>query len=339
MMGKSQRKGFMDELFLGIDLGGTNVEVGLLDEKGAILARDSFATQVELGPKSVIERMARSCEKLISKSGVSRDKVKAVGIGSPGPLSVAKGIIIKPCNLPGYVNVALRAEISSKLQIPALLNNDANVACWGEFWMGAGKDVKDMVMFTLGTGIGGGIISNGELMTGCDDNAAELGHIIIEAGGRRCGCGQLGCVEAYASANSTAARATEALDQGRPSSMEKVRKQNNAITCKDVFDHAAAGDKLANEIIDGTAKALAQVCINMLHTTEPAVIVLAGGMIKAGQVIADRVSDYFQKMVWTIKKEPTKICLAQLGGDTAIIGAAGLALDAYKKRRLCPIGQ
>jgi len=329
----------MDELFLGIDLGGTNVEVGLLDTQGAILARDSFATEVKLGPKSVIERMAQACEKLIAKNNIKRDRVKGVGVGSPGPLSIAKGILINPCNLPGYANVALRAGVSGKLQIPAILNNDANVACWGEFWMGAGKDVKDMVMFTLGTGIGGGIISNGELLTGYDDNAAELGHIIIESGGRRCGCGQLGCVEAYASANATAARAIEALEQGRPSSMEKVRKQNNTITCKDVFEHAAAGDKLANEIIDGTAQALAQVCVNMLHTTEPEMIVLAGGMIKAGTLIADRTAHYFQKMVWTIKKEPTKICLAKLGGDTAIIGAAGLALHAYKKRSLYPIGK
>jgi len=199
------------------------------------------------------------------------------------------------------------------------------VACWGEYAVGAGKGVKDMVFFTLGTGIGGGIISSGELVHGCAENAAELGHMIIYPDGRECNCGQRGCVEAYASADSTARRAREAVEGGAESSLKKVLNEKGQITSKDVYEHLAAGDKLAKEIADGTAKALAITCINMLHTTEPKRIVFAGGMIAAGDILLNRIKDYFNEYIWTLKKEPVEICFATLGEDAGIIGAAALA--------------
>ena len=328
----------MAEYFLGIDLGGTNVVTALLDNYGQTVAQDSFPTLADQGPKPLVERMVASCNKLILEISVNRNDVKALGIGSPGPLSVAEGKIINSPNLKGFVNFPLRAECSGKLGIPGVLDNDANVACWGEFWLGAGKDVTDMVMFTLGTGIGGGIVSQGELVHGSEDNAAELGHMIIVPDGRLCGCGQRGCIEAYASATHTAKRAEEALAEGRKSTLQQIFQESGSVSCKDVFDHAQAGDSLAIEIVDGTAKALAQASINMRHITEPQLVVLTGGMIKAGDILTKKVRRFFDEMIWTLKKESLEIRLATLGGDAGCIGAAGLALHAYEKGNLPPVG-
>jgi glucokinase len=225
--------------------------------------------------------------------------------------------------------------LNEKLGAPIVFDNDANVACWGEYAVGAGKGVKDMVFFTLGTGIGGGIISKGELVHGCDENAAELGHMIIYPDGRNCNCGQRGCVEAYASADSTARRAAEALEAGAESSLKKVLDEKGQITSKDIYEHLANGDKLAKEITDGTAKALAITCINMLHTTEPKRIVFAGGMIAAGDILLNRIKDFFNEYIWTLKKEMVEICFATLGEDAGIIGAAALAQHAKQQGKFC----
>jgi glucokinase len=328
----------MSEYFLGMDLGGTNVAIGLLDSQGKMIARDSQPTQVELGPEALVSRVAAGCAKLIEKNQLLADQIKAAGIGTPGPLSIAQGKIIKAGNLPGFDNFRLRGELSGALNIPAVLDNDANAACWGEFWLGAGKDIADMIMFTLGTGIGGGIVCAGELIHGSLDNAAELGHMIIEPGGRLCTCGQLGCLEAYASASQTAKRAQEAIQDGRNSAMQKILDQNGEITCKDVFDCAKDGDKLASEIIDGTARALAVACVNMNHITEPDRVVLTGGMIHAGDILLDKVRKLYREMMWKLNYPAMEICFAQLGDDAGVIGAAGLALHAHQQGTLSPVG-
>ena len=191
-------------------------------------------------------------------------------------------------------------------------------------------DIEDMVFFTLGTGIGGGVVVNGRLVKGCCGNAAELGHIIIYPNGRQCNCGQRGCVEAYASASSTAARAAEAVRAGEQSSLKKVLEEKGQITCKDVYEHLAAGDKLAKKITDETAEALAIVCVNMLHTIEPERIVFSGGMIAAGDVLLGGIRHFFKKHIWTLKAESPQICFATLGEDAGIIGAAALAKQAQK---------
>ena len=327
----------MKEYFFGIDLGGTNTGACLIDSHGHVVARESQPSQIELGPVSLTERLTDTCKNLAQKAKLAADSIKAVGIGSPGPLS-KQGKIIKAGNLPGFDNFPLRAEFSNRLQLPAVLDNDANVACWGEFWLGAGKHNTDMALLTLGTGIGGGLVCAGELVHGSDDNAAELGHMIIQPGGRLCSCGQHGCLESHASASHTAARAAEALDQGRTSRMQQTLRENGSLTCKDVFDHAKDGDELAMEVVDGTARALAQACVNLRHITEPQRVVFSGGMINAGDFLLDRIQRFYQDMMWTIKTESMEICLAQLGSEAGVIGAAGLALHAWQQGTLCPVG-
>jgi len=324
----------MSETYVGIDVGGTNIKIGLFDSDLNSICKTSITTNADMGPDIVIGNMAQTVEKLINEANLTLNDIVAVGIGTPGPAKYSEGIIIRSTNMPKFENVPICRMLNEKLGAPVVFDNDANVACWGEYVVGAGKGVKDIVFFTLGTGIGGGIVSNGELVHGCDENGAELGHMIIYPDGRSCNCGQKGCVEAYASADSTARRATEALEAGAKSSLKQVLDEKGKITSKDVYEHLAAGDELAKEITDGTAKALAITCINMLHTTEPRRIIFTGGMIAAGDTLLIRIKHYFNEHIWAMKKETVEICFATLGEDTGIIGAAALARHAKQQGKL-----
>ncbi len=319
----------MGKVYIGIDLGGTNIKIGLFDSDLNIMRKTSVPTEADMGPDVVFGNMAEASLKLVAEAGLDKSDIQAVGVGTPGPAQYSKGIIIKSTNMPKLKNVPVNAILQEKIGAPVALENDANVACWGEYSAGAGKGVKDVVFFTLGTGIGGGIVCNGELVHGCAENGAELGHMIIYPDGRYCNCGQRGCVEAYASADSTARRAQEAVEAGRESSLKKVLDEKGKITAKDVYQHVAAGDELAIEIAEGTAEALAVTCINMLHTTEPKRILFSGGMIAAGDVLLDAIKRHFQERIWNLKKEDVEICFATLGEDTGIIGAAALARHSY----------
>jgi len=324
----------MGEILVGIDLGGTNVKVGCFDSALKLIDKASAATEADMGPEAVVERIGRTTDNLLAINNLPVDSLAAAGIGAPGPARLDEGIIIASPNMPLFKNVPLRKMLSQRLHAPVVLENDANAACWGEFVLGAGKDINNMVFFTLGTGIGGGIITDDKLVHGSADNAAELGHIIIYPDGRKCACGQRGCVEAYASADSTARRAVEAIEAGAESSLKRVLDEKGRITSKDVYEHLAAGDELAKQITDGTAKALGLVCINMLHSTEPGRIVFAGGMIAAGDVLLNRIKDFFDEQIWSLKKETVEITFATLGEDAGIIGAAALAKKAKDERAI-----
>lgn len=315
------------QILVGIDLGGTNIKIGCFDLDLCLLAKESVPTEAGMPPNAVVRRLSQAVLDLVSKIDSGKPRPLAVGIGSPGPADYKKGIIFECANLPTFKNVPLPKLLSEQLRCPVAFDNDANVACYGEFVVGAGKDIQDMVFFTLGTGIGCGIVSNGRLIQGATGNAAEVGHMIIFPDGRQCNCGQKGCVEAYASASSTARRATEAIISGRPSSLKPVLDSKGQITAKDVYEHLALGDPLAREITDQTARALAIACINILHTTDPARIVFSGGMIAAGQVLLDRIRYYFDQEIWRLKKEHVQIVFASLGEDAGIIGAAAMARD------------
>lgn len=314
----------MSEIFVGIDVGGTNIKIGCFDSQLKLICKTSVATEADMGPEVVVDKMAQTVEKLLAGAGLSGQDVCAAGIGTPGLANYRDGLIISATNMPKFKNVPIRQMLGERLGKPVVFENDANAACWGEYVVGAGKGVRDMVFFTLGTGIGGGIICDGKLVHGCGGNGAELGHIIIYPDGRKCNCGQRGCVEAYASASSTAKRATEAIEAGVQSSLKKVLEKRGEISCKDVYEHLASGDELARQIADETAKALALLCVNVLHGTEPKRIVFAGGMIAAGDILLNRIKDYFNEQIWSLKPETVEICFATLGEDAGIIGAAAL---------------
>jgi len=322
----------VSEIYIGIDLGGTNIKIGCFDSELKLIGKTSVATKADMGPEVVVERINEGARELLADNNISMESVKAAGIGVPGPSNIEKGIIVVAPNLPSFKNVPIKDMLSAKFGKPVVFENDANAACWGEHAVGAGKGIDNMVFFTLGTGIGGGIITEGKLLHGFNNNATELGHLIVRPGGRVCGCGQKGCVEAHASASSTAARAQEAIEAGAESSLKKVLEDNKQITCKDVFEHAKAGDKFATETVEETAKCLAILCIDMLHTTGPEQIVFAGGMIAAGEQLLGRIKHYYKEYLWTLKSEKTEICFATLGEDAGIIGTAALALHETKNK-------
>ena len=322
----------MGKCFIGIDLGGTNIKFGIFDGDLKLVSKASAATFADMGPDAVVETIGKNIERLLKKLGFGADDIISIGMGSPGPAKYREGIIIKSTNMPKFVNVPIAKMVSERLERkPIFFENDANAACFGEYTSGAGKGVRDMVFFTLGTGVGGGIIHDGKLVRGCGDNGAELGHMIVFPGGRLCNCGQRGCVEAYASASNIAKRATEAIDSGSYSSLRKVLEEKGAITSEDVYEHLGFGDELAKEVTEKAAEALGIICVNMLHATEPKRIVFGGGMIGAGDVLLERIKYYFKKYVWNLKEEKTEICFAVLGEDAGIIGAAMLARELEKR--------
>lgn len=318
----------MADNFIGIDLGGTNIKIGCFSADMKPLWKTSIPIDAQMEPAAVFDRMVETIKEMADKKNTPLETIKAVGIGSPGPARYSEGILIRCTNLPKFRNVPITKMLKEKLGKPVVLDNDANAACLGEFIAGAGKNIKSMVFFTLGTGIGGGIISDGKLLRGSNGNAAELGHTIVQLNGRLCNCGQKGCAEAYASASNTAKRAAEAIEAGEKSSLKTVLERNGQITCKDVYEHLAKGDKLAKKITDETTEVLAVLCVNALHCSEPERIVFAGGMIAAGKPLLDRIKHYFKQYIWKIKIEDTvEICFATLGEDAGIIGAAALAKE------------
>jgi glucokinase len=317
----------MGRFLIGIDLGGTNIKVGCFDHELRLITNTSVTTGVDMGPNVVVDRMVEAISDLLTADGSGLADISAAGIGTPGPADYRGGILIKSTNMPTFKNVPIRQMLSDRLHCPVAFENDGNVACFGEFSVGAGKDVDDIVFFTLGTGIGCGIVSSGRLIQGATGNAAEVGHMIVDPKGEQCNCGQRGCVEVIASASNTARRATNAVEAGEPSSLKQILDETGEITCKDVYQHLGQGDALAQRITDETHHALAVMCVNMLHVTDPARIVFTGGMIAAGEVLLKGIQTRFDQYMWTLRKETVEIVFASLGEDAGIIGAAALGRD------------
>lgn len=311
---------------VGIDLGGTNIKFGIVKTTGEVVHKLSIPTEGQTGPSGVIKRMCDGTLEVIRQAGLCKERILAVGIGAPGAMSHKLGLIIAPPNLPGWKDVPLRDRITAGTGIPANLENDANAAAYGEFWAGGGKGTNDMVFFTLGTGIGGGVIIDGKLVRGYFDNGAELGHMIVVPNGRLCGCGQYGCVEAYASAHFTAVRAVEAIKNGEKSVLKERLDKGLPVETPDVVKAAKAGDALAFRIWDETCRLLATACVNMQHFSNPQKILLGGGMIGAGDYLLEPVRKHFLDMTWKAVKDYPDIEFATLGNDAGFIGAAGLAL-------------
>ncbi len=246
-------------------------------------------------------------------------------MGAPGPLSHAEGVIHHAPNLPGWENVPLRDELAAGSGFAVTLENDANAAAYGEYAAGAGRDVDDMVMLTLGTGVGGGIVLGGQLWRGAFDSAGELGHTIVVPDGRACPCGQRGCLERYASAQAVAQRLCEAVRAGAESTL-KVRVLNEEeLDARDVLAARNAGDALAQRIWDETCYYLAVAAVNLQHLLNPQLIVLAGGLINAGAELLDPVRKHFDEQSWKIAPDAPQIEFAKLGTDAGTIGAAALA--------------
>jgi glucokinase len=310
---------------IGIDLGGTNLKGGICDPVGTLVRRESIDTQAEHGFEHVLGRMAGLVDRLLRQSGLTKTQIAGIGVGAPGPMSHARGVIHQAPNLPGWVNIPLRDRFADATGLPVVLENDANAAAFGEFTAGAGRDVRNMVMLTLGTGIGGGIVLDGKLWRGSFDNAGEIGHTVVVPDGRACPCGQKGCLERYASANAVAERVSEAVRAGEDSLLKPKVAGGQPFDARDVVAAVDTGDPLAARIWDETCYYLALAAVNLRHVLNPELVVFAGGLINAGPRLLERVCAHFERLSWKIAPDAPRLALATLGSDAGTIGAAALA--------------
>ncbi len=313
---------------MGVDIGGTNTVFGIVDARGQVLASDSIKTLKHANFDDYIQELHDGMERLI-KANDAEDKIQGIGIGAPNA-NYYTGEIQNPPNLPWGSIIPLAEKLSKIFNgLPVSVTNDANAAALGEMTYGAARGMKDFIMITLGTGVGSGIVVNGQLVYGHDGFAGELGHLVVKRNnGRICGCGRTGCLEAYCSATGVARTAREFLEiSNEPSSLRNLQIEN--ITSKDVYDAAVAGDKLAKDIFDYTGKILGESLADMVAFSSPQAIILFGGLAKSGDLLLRPLKESFEKSLFPIFKGKTKIILSELKeSDAAILGASALGWEA-----------
>ncbi len=315
--------------YWGIDIGGTRVKLGLVNTDGDVLVSSVIDTLVENGPDDLVDRIAQTCKGLLLTEKIPSDMVRAFGVGSPGPMSQNKGTLLDPGNLPGFENYPIRDRLAQLLERPGVLENDVNAICWAEFKFGAGRDVETMVMLALGTGVGGGIIYQSELIQGAKGNGAELGHMIVVDQGRECKCGQQGCLESYASASHVVKRTKEKLDLGLDSTLKEVINENHHLTCEAIFEHAEDGDDVAVDIVNSVARTLAQTAVNLDHIFEPELCVLGGGVSKSGEFLLSQVREHYHDMMWDLNPATMEFAITELDDHAGVLGSAALCFDKF----------
>jgi glucokinase len=318
--------------YLGIDLGGTNIKSGVVDDHGRPLSSVSLETQAELGPEVGLKNLAEAGRRAVSASGLNWDQIAAVGLGSPGTMDLSRGMLLEPPNLPGWNQLPIRDLLAEKLGKPTIFQNDANAAGYGEYWAGAGRNTRSLVLFTLGTGIGCGIVVDGRVVEGRHSHGGECGHIIIQMdNARQCSCGAYGHLEAYASATALVKRALEALAQSHePSLLRKLPADD--LSSRAIDDAARAGDKLAKRLMRETAHYLAVGAVCLMHTIDPDIVLFSGGMIAAGQPFLEDIRHDIRDMAFPTLARTVRIEYAALGGDAGFIGAAGCARMAFGEK-------
>ncbi len=312
------------EYYVGLDVGGTSMKAGVVSEDGKPLSNVSLPTEASKGQEYGLERMCETIELAVSKAKLTMGKIRAIGVATPGTMDIPGGIILDPPNLKPWANVPVRQYIHEKFNLPTAFQNDANAASYGEYWVGAGREYNSMVLFTLGTGVGGGIVIGDRVIEGEHSHGAELGHMKIEmTNPRQCGCGRWGCLEAYASATAVVKRTLEALKKAEESlHLADISQSEQGLTSRDVFEAASNGDTLGDRIVEETAFYLAVGSINMMHSINPNAIVFAGGMIAAGESFLNRIRKHVLGMAFPVPGERTTLRYAQLGNDAGFIGAA-----------------
>ncbi len=319
----------MAKYCLGIDLGGTYVKCVAVDADRRPGAIRQVATPSGRGADAVAGAMAAAGREVLAAQGIAPGEVIGVGIGAPGPLRISEGIVVATPNISGMENYPLARRVGEALHLPTILENDANAAAFGEHLCGAGSG-GDMVMLTLGTGVGSGIIIDGRILHGAHEIGGELGHMIVVPYGEECGCGQRGCLERYCSATYIAKVARRRIEEeGADSALAEILRRKGDVDAKDINDARKAGDRLAAEAWNQGAYYLALGCVNICRIFDPDEILLTGGMTKAGEDLMDPLLKHFRRLHWRLTEPKTRIAIAQLGNDAGAIGAAGVAWQAF----------
>ena len=289
----------MKKYGFGIDVGGTTVKVGFFETSGALLDKWEIKTNTANGGEAILPDIAKTIEEKLSKEGISKDEVQGIGIGVPGP--VLNASVVTRCVNLGWGEIDVAGTLSKIIGLPVKVGNDANVAALGEMWQGGAKGSSNVVMVTLGTGVGGGIIVDGRIVAGANGAGGEIGHLnVCEDELESCNCGQHGCLEQYASATGVVRMAKRKLAK---TTDETSLKKFDDLTAKDVFDEAKAGDKVALEIVDEVCEILGKALGKIACVVNPEVFVIGGGVSKAGQILIDTVKKYYVPNTFTSCKD------------------------------------
>lgn len=325
--------------YLGIDVGGTNIKAGVVTAAGEPLSAPAkVKTHADRGAEYGLQRIEEAAEKAVEAAGLKLSDLHAIGLATPGPMDIKRGLLLSPANMPEWRDMPIRDETARRLGKPTWLQNDANAAAYGEFWTGAAKEAGSLVFWTLGTGIGCGIIYDGEIIDGAHSHGSECGHIIIDMDGPRVhpGTNQRGTLEAYASARAIVARCEEALAAGRSSSIKLRVDAGEELTPKLIAEEGEKGDQLADELVMETARYLGIGTVTLMHTIDPEMVLFGGAMTfgrdgsPLGRRFLQRIKDEVQARAFPACSANTLIDFARLGGDAGFIGAAGCARKAYR---------
>ena len=307
-------------LYLGVDLGGTNIAVGLVDENGAIICQDDTPTLATRPTEEIIKDMCDLCKKVGDEAGKSMDEVAAIGVGCPGTVDNENGVIAYSNNIP-MKQFPMREMIRAHINKPVNLENDANAAAYGEYIIN-GKGAKNYIFITLGTGVGGGIIINEKIYRGFNFAGAELGHITLMVDGEQCSCGKKGCWEAYASVTALIRQTKAAMDKNPDSLMHEIAKAEGKVSGRTAFDAAKKGDKAGQEVVDMYEKYVAEGLVSILNIFQPEKIAIGGGISKEGDYLLNPIKELVYKDDYNKYMPKTEIEIATLFNDAGIIGAA-----------------
>lgn len=322
----------MEKLAIGIDLGGTNLKGVILNHKGESRHLTRVPTQADKGGAHVLHNILILIDNIIKKEG-STENIIGVGIGTPGFVGEDGTVLGGAENLPGWRGTQIYRPILEKFGLKATAANDVTVAAMAEAKCGAGRGIRNMVCFALGTGIGGGIVINHHLFKGSHGMAGELGHIVVETNGIPCTCGQHGCVERYASATGIAnmgrVMATKYKDTNPTPFVIEANKNLQAVTSKMVYDYVKLNDPVANQVNETACDMLARAIGITLNALSPDLVILGGGVMMAGQVIVDTVSKHIPKYCWPLIWERCKIAIAQTGEDAGVLGAGAMVFEEF----------
>ncbi len=309
---------------IGIDLGGTNIVAGVVDDEQRIIAKADCKTNLPRPAEVIVADMARLAKEATEKAGLSMDDVESIGVGCPGTCNVFTGIVEYSCNL-DFKEVPLQSMLSEATGKPVYVENDANAAALGEAVAGAAKGAQNALCITLGTGVGGGIIIDGKIYDGFNCAAAELGHIVIVVDGEPCGCGRKGCWEAYASATALIRQTKAAIEKNPESGLAKLAAENGKVSGRTAFDAMRAGDEVGKAVVDQYIKYLASGLTNMVNIFQPEVLCIGGGISHEGDTLVKPVMEHIERDRYSkYSKHQTRVCTATLGNDAGVIGAANL---------------
>ncbi len=320
-------------LVVGVDLGATQIRVAVL--RGAtLLSRVGMLIGAEPAPERVVPRMFQAVQQALVEAKTPLEAIAGIGIAAPGPLNNRTGVVLEPPNLPGWHSVPLRDLFVEKFGVPVFVENDANAAALGEYMFGAGHGCKELVYLTISTGIGGGVITNGRVMEGITGTASELGHMTIDWHGGHCNCGNIGCLEYFASGTAIARQANEAIAMGKGDELltfalmqhdaDRAADTPLHINARTVAQAARAGVPLARKIIAEAAEALGVGLVNIIHIFNPELIILGGGVSQIGDILIEPARRVVEARTMQVSREAVRIVMAELGTDTGLIGAGAL---------------